>query len=264
MTTYNSEAVLERCLNSIAALDYVPLEVIIVDNASTDETRRILDLFEDRFRLIYNQENRGFAGGQNQAIRAADADWLVSLNPDVLVTPDFLTELICRGRLTRTLAYWPQNSSAGNPARRTNAAALSTPRAFILCAICGILIAVSEEPDHGQYERREYVFGATGAAAAYRSEMIADVSVNGEFFDEDFFAFREDADLSWRAQLMGWKCLYVPAAVAWHVRRVTPERFHQLPLVINWHSVKNRFLMRAKKFPSGYTCDCCCRSRPET
>ena len=88
--------------------------------------------------------------------------------------------------------------------------------------------------------------GATGAAALYRRTMIDDISVRGEFFDESFFAYREDADLAWRAQLMGWKCLYVPTAVAWHVRRVTPERRRQLPHLINWHSIKNRFLMRIK------------------
>jgi len=75
--------------------------------------------------------------------------------------------------------------------------------------------------------------------------------VGGEFFDEDFFAYREDADLAWRAQLMGWSCLYVPEAVAWHVRRVTPERFRQLPDEINRHSIKNRFLMRAKNISAG-------------
>src|SRR5262249_40916657 len=64
--------------------------------------------------------------------------------------------------------------------------------------------------------------------------------------DEQFFAYREDADLAWRAQLMGWRCVYTPHAVAWHVRRVTPERRKELPTEINWHSIKNRFLMRAK------------------
>jgi GT2 family glycosyltransferase len=109
----------------------------------------------------------------------------------------------------------------------------------------------SDEIDRGQYERREFVIGATGAAALYRRAMVEDVSVGGEFFDEDFFAYREDADVAWRAQLMGWSCLYVPEAVAWHVRRVTPERFKQLPDEINRHSIKNRFLMRAKNISAG-------------
>jgi GT2 family glycosyltransferase len=69
---------------------------------------------------------------------------------------------------------------------------------------------------------------------------------DGEFFDEDFFAYREDADVAWRAQLMGWQCLYKTLSVSWHVRRVTPERFKELPDLINRHSIKNRFLMRAK------------------
>ena len=85
----------------------------------------------------------------------------------------------------------------------------------------------------------------------FRRGFIEDVSVEGEFFDEEFFAFREDGDLAWRAQLLAWKCLYTPAAEAWHVRRVTPERRRDLPLVINCHSVKNRFLMRGKHASGG-------------
>ncbi len=81
----------------------------------------------------------------------------------------------------------------------------------------------AEEIDRGQFGQVQYVFGASGAAAFFRRDFIEDVSVEGEFFDEEFFAFREDGDLAWRAQVMGWKCLYTPAAVAWHVRRVTPE-----------------------------------------
>ena len=68
----------------------------------------------------------------------------------------------------------------------------------------------AEEQDRGQFDREQYVFGATGAAAMFRREFIEAVSVEGQFFDEEFFAFREDADLAWRAQLMGWKCLYTP------------------------------------------------------
>jgi GT2 family glycosyltransferase len=111
----------------------------------------------------------------------------------------------------------------------------------------------AEEPDEGQYDRPQWVFGATGAAAMFRRAFVEAVSIYGQFFDEDFFSYREDADLAWRAQLMGWKCLYVPTAVAWHVRRVTPERREQVPHEINWHSVKNRFLMRGKN-ASGRLC----------
>jgi GT2 family glycosyltransferase len=88
------------------------------------------------------------------------------------------------------------------------------------------------------------VFGPSGAAALYRVTALEDVAVNGQYFDEDFFAYREDADLAWRCRLMGWTSIYVPSAVALHRRRVTPERRSELPALINYHSVKNRFLLR--------------------
>jgi GT2 family glycosyltransferase len=81
--------------------------------------------------------------------------------------------------------------------------------------------------------------------------MIADISDGSNFFDPDFFAYREDADVAWRAQLLGWRCLYVPAAVGHHVRTVNPANRHEVPAVLNMHSVKNRFLMRIKNITPG-------------
>jgi GT2 family glycosyltransferase len=107
------------------------------------------------------------------------------------------------------------------------------------------------EPDDGRFDRMEYVFGASAAAALFRRRMIDDVSVDGCFFDPDFFVYREDADLAWRAQLLGWRCIYAPGAEAWHVRTVTPANRRQLPAMINMHSVKNRVLMRVKNATPG-------------
>ena len=76
--------------------------------------------------------------------------------------------------------------------------------------------------------------------------MVEDIEVNGEFFDADFFVYREDADVAWRAQLLGWKCLYVPYAKGYHVRNALPGNRRALPAEINMHSVKNRFLLRMK------------------
>jgi GT2 family glycosyltransferase len=104
----------------------------------------------------------------------------------------------------------------------------------------------SQEVDNGHYLQYEYVFGATAAAALYRRSMIDDIALDGEFFDSDFFVYREDADVAWRAQLMGWKCLYAPYARGYHVRKVLPGNRRALPPEINMHSVKNRFLMRIK------------------
>jgi GT2 family glycosyltransferase len=94
-------------------------------------------------------------------------------------------------------------------------------------------------------------FGVSGAAPLYRRAMIDDVTAGGEFLDEDFFAYREDADVSWRAQLFGWRALHVPAAAGVHVRTVTPSRRRQLSPAVNRHSVKNRFLLRLKNEGGG-------------
>jgi GT2 family glycosyltransferase len=265
ITTYNSEKFLKTCLESVLQQDYGDREIIIVDNASADSTRGILQEFERRcasergarVQVIYNDTNRGFAGGQNQAIAQAHGDWLLSLNPDVILKADFLSSLLEAARLVdaahdgksvgafcgKLLRWKPGESEV-----RSNV--IDSTGIYFLRNLRH-LDRGSDEIDRGQYEQREYVIGATGAAALYRRGMVEDLSVCGEFFDEDFFAYREDADVAWRAQLMGWSCLYVPEAVAWHVRRVTPERFKQLPDEINRHSIKNRFLMRAKNISAG-------------
>jgi len=91
----------------------------------------------------------------------------------------------------------------------------------------------SREVDNGHFLNYEYVFGATAAAALYRRDMIADMSEDGAFFDPDFFVYREDADVAWRAQLLGWRCLYTPHARGYHVRNVLPGKRRALPPEIN-------------------------------
>jgi GT2 family glycosyltransferase len=270
ITTYNSAKFLRACLESVLGQDYADREIVIVDNASSDGTRAALEEFERecggqrgraeesgrRVRVIYNDTNRGFSGGQNEAIAASRGEWLLSLNPDVILNTDFLSQLLAAaaaggeqnqqniGALSGKLLRWKPGAS-DERSHTIDSTGIYFRRNL------RHLDRGSDEPDRGQYERREYVIGATGAAALYRRKMVEDISVGGEFFDEDFFAYREDADVAWRAQMMGWRCLYVPEAVAWHVRRVTPERFRQLPDEINRHSIKNRFLMRAKNISAG-------------
>lgn len=246
ITTFNSRAVLKRCLESALNQDVENHEIIVVDNASSDGTQDVLREFENRVRVIYNGANRGFAGGQNQAISHAQGDWLLSLNPDVLLSPCFVSKLLAAtegrpwvGVVCGKLLTW-------NPFAHEDRTNILDSTGIYFLRNLRHLDRGNGECDKGQYETPQYVFGATGAAALYRRAMIDDISIAGEFFDEDFFAYREDADVAWRAHLMGWSCLYTPSAVAWHVRRVTPERFHELPDEINRHSIKNRFLMRAK------------------
>jgi len=246
MVTWNSAAHLRECLASIARQDYRDIELIIVDNASTDSTRDILREFESRCRVIYNETNTGFAAGQNEAIRAAHGEWILCLNPDVLLHEDFVSQLLAAGRAHPEAGAICGKLLRWNPGSEPERSNVIDSAGVFFTRNMRHLDRGAEEIDHGQYDRVQDVFAATGAAVMFRREFIEAVSVDGSLFDEEFFSFREDGDLAWRAQLMGQKYLYTPRAVAWHVRRVTPERRQSLPYIINWHSVKNRWLMRAK------------------
>jgi len=253
IVTWNSEPYLSECFTSLQQQDHPELEVTIVDNASTDGTRALLRSVEARWRVIYNDSNVGFAAGQNQAIRASTGEWVLCLNPDVVLSPDFVSQLVAAGEAHRDAGSLCGKLLRWDPAAEQHKTHIIDSTGIYFTRNMRHLDRGAEETDRGLYDRVQYVFGASGAAAMFRRDFIEAVSVEGQFFDEEFFAFREDGDLAWRAQLMGWKCLYTPAAVAWHVRRVTPERRADLPLVINWHSVKNRFLMRGKN-ASGWLC----------
>ena len=246
IVTYNSGRFIKRCLESVLAQKYASKEIIVIDNASTDGTVDILEQFEDRCRIIYNDENIGFAAAQNQAIQLSTGDWVLTLNPDVLLLPNFIQSLVQAGQM---------DSKAGTVCGKllTILASFDLPdkplvdsTGIYFTPMLRHLDRGSQEIDNGHYLNHEYVFGATAAAALYRRRMIDDIAIQGEFFDPDFFVYREDADVAWRAQLMGWRCIYTPHARGYHVRNVLPGNRRALPPVINMHSVKNRFLMRMK------------------
>lgn len=217
-----------------------------MDNASQDGSRSVLADYRRRIRVIENSRNVGFAAGQNQAIAESRGGWVLTLNPDVLLSAGFIHNLVDVGE---------RESGAG--------------------AVCGKLLRIGRdlclpserridstgvyftpqmrhfdrgwnEPDDGRYGQAEFVFGASAAAALYRRDMIDEISLEDGFFDPDFFVYREDADVAWRAQLLGWSCIYTPRATAHHVRGVPQGPRRGVPPLIRMHSVKNRFLMRLK------------------
>jgi len=245
VVTFNSIPFLKDCLSSIQNQSFRQWELVVIDNDSTDGTVELLRSSGVK-NVIFNQKNVGFAAAQNQGIKESSGEWVLALNPDVVLGRTFLAELLGAvdgrgdiGMVCGKLLRWQPGTTQPFSQVIDSTGMYFRPDFRHLDRGAGA-------SDAGQYDRTEFVFGATGAAALYRRPMIHDISVAGEFFDADFFAYREDADVAWRAQLMGWKCLYVGAAVGWHVRRVTPEKRRELPPEINWHSVKNRFLMRIK------------------
>jgi len=193
-----------------------------------------------------NSVNIGFAAAQNQAIRIADSDFVLVLNPDVILHEDYITELL------RQLSANPEIGSA------TGCLSYLTDP-FIIDSTGLEMNSVRRVNERGsgqvneEYNNGSYIFGVSGAAAMYSRKTIEDISIDNQFFDEDFFAYKEDVDVAWRAQILGWKSWYEPKAKALHGRRWgTRTSRKQIPIKIRKHSYQNRYLMIVKNEHFGW------------
>ena len=245
VVTWNSAADLPRCLDAIRAQHHQPIELLVGDNASADATRAVIEARTTAAERRYFPANRGFSAAHNALIRESRGAYYLTLNPDVVLDPGFVAALV------EAMDAAPRAGSATGKLRRAEPAGVLDSTGVVMHRSQRHFDRGADEPDRGQYDAQGPVFGVSGAAGFYRRTMLDDVAVAGEVFDEDFFAYREDADLAWRAQLLGWDAIYVPAATATHVRRVTPERRAKLPAAINRYSVRNRFLLRLKNQTAG-------------
>jgi len=223
----------------------VTVETLVVDNASTDGSREAVRALGPSVRLRALPENVGFAAAMNVGIDESSGRYILALNPDCRLEPDFAATLIRR----LDAADARDVGSASGRLYRADGPGLS-PTDFLDST--GIVFTASGrhfdrgagEIAAGRYEREEDVSGTSGAAGFYRRAALESARISTGYFDADFFLYREDADLAWRLRLLGWRCLYVPSAVAAHRRRNLPERRRQMSAVANLHSVKNRFLLR--------------------
>lgn len=236
---WNGRRYIRRCLECVFDQTYGPMEVIVVDNGSTDGSAEFVEALREVI-LIRSPRNRGFAWAMNRGIEASRGEYVLSLNNDVFLSENFVEILV------EALESAPDVGSAVGRTLRHDTGELMHTGAYLKRRI-----SLRNVPDP---ERRCFVFGAGGAAVLYRREMLEDVKLMGEFFDESFFSFWEDLDLSWRAQLYGWKCIYVPEAVAHHVGSASlggRMRFLDKPPTFQRHIVKNRYLTLTKNLSPG-------------
>ena len=221
----------------------VVCETLLVDNASTDASREVAS--RAGARLLALPENVGFAGAMNAGIEATSGRYVLALNPDCRLAPDFASTLVRRldagdaadvgsasGRLLRA------QGPGLDPSDRLDSAGI------FFTAAGRHFDRGAGELERGRYVREEEVFGPSGAAGFYRRAALETARISTGWFDADFFLYREDADLAWRLRNLGWRSLYVPSAAASHRRRNLPERRRSMTELANLHSVKNRFLLR--------------------
>ena len=246
LVTYNDQHFLPRCLESLME-QTVPLRIKVFDNASEDRTVDIARKFQ--VELQVSRRNLGYSHGHNHNFRNESFDVVLLLNADVILRQNYLQFLI------KVLDQVPGAGMAGGKLYRMDADGRKVFRGgYPVLDSTGIFFTPSqrhldrgsEEKDQGQYNQRQIVFGITGASLLCKRGMLEDLRFGSNCLDEDFFVYREDADLAWRAQLRGWKAVYEPKAEALHYRHVLPFRRCDVPQLVNYHSVKNRYLMRIK------------------
>jgi hypothetical protein len=250
MVNYNGKKFLSDCLNSIFHQTYYPFEVIMVDNASKDGSVEYVHQNFPEVKMFILSENLGFAGGTNAGIRQAKGEFVLTLNNDTIIAPDFIDELV---------KPMVSDSSVGMcaskmifPDGRINSTAICISRSGAAWD------RGMGEPDLGQYDVAEEVFGPCAGASLYRSNMFDKIGL----FDEDFFLYMEDVDLAFRARLSGWKCMYVPTARVVHVHGGTAKPNSDISVYfgnrnILWYVIKDfplRFLLVSLPWIIGRNC----------
>ena len=242
---WNSQKHLEKCLDSLRRQTYTDFEIIGVDNASSDDSVACFSRSDFRQVLIKNQENLGFAQAANQGIKASTAEFVLLLNPDVFPEPTFLQELV------KTLSLPRHCGAAGGKLllfnQEENSRLLDSTGLFLTRSLKARDRGNLQE-DRGQYDQPENIFAVCGAAVLFRREALEKARIDGEYFDEDFFAYYDDLDLCWRLQLLGFECGYNPSAVAFHVRggSGTNSKFFQKSPFMQRMTLRNRYFMLIK------------------
>lgn len=234
---WNEKKFLTECLESLKALT-LPHLVIVVDNGSTDGSKEYVEKNFPDVKVIQLEKNYGFAGGVNQGVEYAmkmGAQYIALLNNDAVVDVDWLKELV---------QEMGKNENIGivtGKFLRTDGHRIDSTGDFY--TTWGIPFPRGrDEKDNGQYDKQGPVFGATGGASLYRASLFRDIGL----FDEDFFAYFEDVDISFRAQLAGWHVRYTPAAIAYHHVGGTSKK---LKGFTRYHSAKNFILLYFKNMP---------------
>ncbi|MAS33855.1 MAG: hypothetical protein CL610_07605 [Anaerolineaceae bacterium] len=242
IVTHNHAPTIQACLLAVNAQQHVTYSVHLLDNASTDSTVEHIRTLG--YEVFCSPHNLGYSAAHNQLLEQGNSRYVLTLNPDAILQPDFLYHMVhaldqnpkagaAAGCLLRIEGPDDEPScidGAGLMMQRNR-------RQYLRC---------EGQPVNAAPRQMEPIFGPDGAAAFYRRAMLDDIQVMDEVFDNDFFMHKEDVDICWRAQLRGWSALYVPDAVGYHIRTFRAGQRANIHPAIRRHAVRNRYLLMLK------------------
>ena len=240
IVNYNGNGLLRNCLQALERQSLENFEAVIVDNASSDSSLYEIKEFvkgtslTSRVKLIPVGRNLGFAGGNIEGLKYAEGEYIALLNNDTEPDEKWLEELV------KAMDTDPEIGICASKMIVHGSDIIDSAGNVFSTALKGF--GAGEEQKSFLYNERRYVFGACGGAALYRRKMIEEIG----FFDEDFFLIHEDIDLNFRAQLHGWKVLYVPEAIVYH--RVRSSIGHMSDMAV-YYTLRNSEFVRMKNIP---------------
>lgn len=273
IATWNSMKFIRECLESIfnQTIFFDPdfeikIAVNIVDNGSEDGTVEFIKKNYPQVHILKNMHNVGFCKSYNQAIKMHQTDWNLIMNVDTILEKDFLEKIL---KAVNHISEKIKIGSLGPKILKAETIfEYGLPKIIKTNKIdsCGLLVKKSRlvknigegETDNGQYDNATEIFGFTGACLLLKREALEDIKIGEEYFDEDFFAYQDDFDLSYRLRLYGWQNMFVPGALVYHFRaaKINPLKPWQVwkiiqarrakSLLTNYHSYKNHFCVLIK------------------
>jgi GT2 family glycosyltransferase len=244
LVTWNGRKFIEDCLASVENQTFKDFSLIIIDNGSTDETLSLINERYPHLRIVKHKENTGFSRAYNQALHWSRSDYALCLNQDVVMEPDFTEKLV------RFMDEHPGVGAACGKIYKLQEGEKTKYIDTLGLKLFSSYRAVDKQAgvmDEGQFENEEEVFGISGAIPMYRVASLDDTAFNQEYFDEDFFAYKEDVDLAHRLRSAGWSAWVVPSAIAYHERSVAANANTQT----NWEQAHAR--KRRSKFANFYS-----------
>ncbi|MFW6146992.1 MAG: glycosyltransferase family 2 protein [Thermodesulfobacteriota bacterium] len=236
VVNWNGKKLLFDCLESLRRQAYQPLSVICVDNGSRDGSVDFLHQYYPEVKTLALSENLGFSAANNYALKFTSSKYVALLNNDAVADKFWITHLV------QALASHPEAGFAASKMLfRDKPDVIDRAGEAYTRAGTGLLRGRGAKAS--DFAKKEWIFGACAGAAIYRTSMLNDIG----FFDEDFFLLYEDVDLSFRAQLRGYKCLYVPDAIVYH--KASSSIVYDSPISV-YYSHRNLEWVYLKNMPS--------------
>ena len=245
ITSYNNYNFIGKCLSCATSQDYRPIEIIVVDQYSSDGTPQLIQEQFANIKLIQNDHNTGFADGMNQGICASAGEYVLLLNSDLFLDRAFIRQAVNefksiskdRVGMLASIVYRYQGEKYTKE----------------IDSIGYFLLPYNAVINSENISVREWVLGPAGSAMFLSRTMLEDIRLPaGDYLDSTYFCYGEDIELAFRAQLLGWRCLYAPIVAGWHIGSASVDmqgQYSKKPFHLRIHATKNRYLTLLSCFP---------------